>query len=79
MKNLDYGKNYLTNKEIEKRSEIASEYTIKCSCGKSVTLTNKYGRVICSWCGNWVYRDEKTKFRYKLLERLENGKRKDMV
>ena len=73
MKDLDRGKNYLTNAEIIKRGEIFADYRIKCpNCGHSITLTNRFGRVLCNWCGKWVYKDSKTEFKYKLKEKI-NG------
>ena len=74
MKNLDRNKNYLTNKEIIKQQQVSADNTVKCKCGHSVVITNRFGRVLCNWCGQWVYRDSKIKFKYKLMEELNNGK-----
>lgn len=58
-------RNYFTNKEIENREQIATSYSVKCSCGHSVLITNKYKRVICNWCGSWVYASEEAKRKYE--------------
>lgn len=53
-----------TNKEDTKRFDEITNSTIKCSCGHSI-LTNK-DKKICSWCGNYVYKDKKLEFEEKL-------------
>jgi len=63
----------MTNREIEKEHELATKNMVKCTCGHSLFIRNKYGREICSWCNNWVYKDKKTEFMYKMKEKL-NGK-----
>jgi ribosomal protein S27AE len=69
---------YKTNNEIAKRHEIASTYSIKCGrCGHSVLVTNRYKRIICSWCGYYVFADKKDEFEYRLKEKMKNGKRNE--
>lgn len=70
-------KNYLTNKEIKQKQQLATNYSVKCECGHSILVTNKYKRTICSWCGKYVYANdevkkkyEQQKFIYKLKELL---------
>lgn len=59
-------RNYFTNKEIENREQIATDYSVKCpNCGHSILITNKYKRVICNWCGSWVYASEEAKRKYE--------------
>ncbi len=40
-----------------------------CKCGRRQFITNS-DRTICSWCGKWIYKDTKTKFKYEMRERL---------
>lgn len=55
-------------KIMKKEAKIAQElskYRHKCKCGHTMFLIeNPYK--ICSHCGNIVFRDEKTKFIYKV-------------
>lgn len=60
----------MTYKAIEKYHKIATNNSVKCKCGHSMKITNKYKRQICRWCGHWVYKDKKTEFEYKLKEQL---------
>lgn len=46
-----------------------SKYIVKCKCSHSVVIT-KQDRVLCTYCGNYVYKNKKIEFRYKLRERL---------
>lgn len=48
-----------------------------CPCGCRVIIPETVDRIICRWCHNWVYRDEKVKFRYKLLEKKKKAERGD--
>jgi len=76
MARIDFGEpNHLTNKEINTFHKRATDESVKCSCGHSVVVTNKYNRVICSWCGRWVYKNKQTEFRYNFEKaRRKNGK-----
>lgn len=52
------------NEQIKLDTEL-SKYRHKCKCGHTVFLIeNPYK--ICSNCGNIVFKDEKSKFKYKL-------------
>lgn len=48
-----------------------------CKCGHSILFQAQTKRIICSYCGNWVYNHKKDEFKDKLLKkkkRLENEK-----
>lgn len=57
-------------KDDTKRFQALSEVTVKCKCGCSVTITNKYKKVICGWCGRMVYLDKKQEFKEKLRKMI---------
>ena len=63
--------NSLSFKEVETLHEYFQTNKITCKCGHRVFVTKEKGRIICSWCGNYVYRDKKQEFR----ERLEHARR----
>lgn len=59
----------LTNQEINRLDDyLTCNNTVKCDCGHSITITNKHKRLICSWCGNYVYLHKKDEFKNKLKE-----------
>lgn len=62
-----------------KRSEVFTKLSVYCkNCGHTLLVVNK-DRLICSHCGHWVYKDDKTEFMYKLKEGMnKNGTKKDV-
>lgn len=53
-----------------KRDNAILEQTIKCKCGHSVFLPAYQPIKICSHCNKYVFRDEKTKFKFMLSKRV---------
>lgn len=47
-------------------SEYTSLVTVKCRCGHSVTIYNRYRRDVCSHCGRIVFLTKKDEYLYKL-------------
>lgn len=67
-------------KEDTKKFESICQNTIKCKCGCSNVFNFQTERQICRWCGNYVYKDNKTEFKYKIKEQLNkkrNNKEKE--
>lgn len=58
-----------------KRLDFYTNNSVKCKCGHTVFISNKSGRTICSFCGYYVYKDEKTKFRFKLMEEKKKNEK----
>ena len=50
-------------------SEYTSLLTVKCRCGHSVTIYNRYKREICSHCGRVVFLTKKDEYKF-YLERM---------
>lgn len=66
--------NYLTNRELLKKEKIATDYGVKCAhCGHRMLITNRFDRVICTWCGNWIYRNKKAEFRYRIEKEMKKN------
>ena len=59
------------SKEEERWLTAITKGTIKCSCGHSI-LTDKK-KVLCNWCGKYVYKDKKLEFEDKLKASLKGG------
>ena len=51
--------------------DALSKMRVLCKCSHSVFIPNYLDRVICSYCGNWVYRTQQIEFQYKIKERLK--------
>lgn len=46
-----------------------SKYKVKCKCGTKTILVNT-DYTICRGCHNYVFKDAKTEFEFRLKERL---------
>jgi len=59
----------LTKKDIKKANDL-EKIKVYCECGHSIPFraTNKYNndRLICHYCGKYVYRNEEIKKKYEL-------------
>lgn len=49
-------------------------HNVKCKCGHSVFLPSYEPIKICSHCNNYVFKDEKTKFKFMLSKRVAVGR-----
>lgn len=58
-------------KEIEKYAKVLTDNRIYCRCGKGTSIKAQRDRVICDWCGHWVYRTPQLEFKYRVKERLK--------
>lgn len=60
----------------KKLYEKPTEYTknrdnyIKCKCGHSVDFWYGEDKVLCSWCGTYVFKDEKVEFDFRMKQEL---------
>ena len=57
-------------KRVKQRDNEFSKVRHVCTCGHTVYVPVKYEFVYCDWCYRRVWRDEKTKFKFKLMEKL---------
>ena len=46
-----------------------SNFKVKCSCGHTFATTKE--KDLCSWCGNYVYKDKKNEFTEKLMKEIK--------
>ena len=65
------GKHFKTFKQIEKEHNVFQDYVIKCPCSHTMIFTSMKDRILCSYCGHWVYKDKKTELKYKMKELLK--------
>ena len=75
------GKDYLDKsmKSVTKRIEFYNKVSVHCkNCGHTVTVLS-VDRIICDWCGYWVYKDDKTEFMYKMMENIRKGSKNNNI
>lgn len=57
---------------VFKNHDKLSKLNVKCkNCGHTVFPARD--RIICSYCGNWVYKNDKIEFKYKFKEILKRS------
>ena len=58
-----------TNDELVKIMEDMTKARKICKCGHSVLLTSRDNKQICGWCGEYVFKDKKAEFEYRMKEK----------
>lgn len=58
--------------DIKLQNELV-KYKRYCRCGHSViiTPTAKYNKVLCSWCNQWIFKNDLEMFKYYLKKLLK--------
>ena len=56
----------------QKFADTMLKYRCYCSCGHSINIPNKMEKVLCSHCGNYVFKDKKAEFEFRLREAKNN-------
>jgi hypothetical protein len=56
--------------EIIKYAHVMTENSIKCKCGHTINMNPKLDKEICSWCNNYVFRNPKDEFVYRVKEKM---------
>lgn len=54
--------------------ETLTKVSIKCKCSHTVVLSPRQEKIMCNWCGRYVYKNEKTEFKYNLLNQMKRAK-----
>lgn len=55
-------------------SNMANEYDkvkYRCKCGHRVVIPKWVDKQLCKWCGNYVFKNEKDEFEYRLKEKMK--------
>ena len=66
----------LNEAEMDKYCSIITKNSTACKCTHKIPIPPKLDRVICSWCGHWVYRTPELEEKYKEQEKRLKFKRK---
>lgn len=54
-------------KEIEKLANARNNAKVKCKCGHTLNMGFQ-DKVICHWCGKYVFKNKKIEFEYRMKE-----------
>ena len=52
-------------------SSYYRQYMYRCRCSHTQLIPNQIDRVICSHCGNWIYKDKRVEFKDKIKSLLK--------
>lgn len=58
-------------KKDKVKLDFYTKNSVKCRCGHTNFLGSKE-KIICSWCGNYVFKNKKIEFIYRIGEKLKN-------
>lgn len=64
-------KKILSDKEYKILSDNLQSITYTCKCGHRVAIYHPDKKVICSYCGNYVFKSKKDEFEYRVKERMK--------
>ena len=65
------GRNLKSYKEIVEVHDKLQDYMVKCKCSHTLLFTGVKDRLLCTYCGHYVYKDKKTELKYKMKELLK--------
>lgn len=60
-----------TSKQMNKYVNTLRDGSVRCKCGRYEPIPPNFTKVICSWCGNYVFKTKKDEFNYRMKERLK--------
>lgn len=63
----------LTTKEYNRMSDEYDKVKFMCKCGHKVIIPKWVDKQICSWCGQYVFKDEKEEFKYRIQEKMNKN------
>ena len=62
------------NNKTTKILNKQTKYRTLCECGHSVLIPPGRDKIICSWCGKYVFKTTRSEFEYRLKECLKKLK-----
>lgn len=62
--------NGMNFKEIKNYDSAIEKVKVRCKCGHRVIIPYWVDKQICSWCRNYVFRDKKKEFEFRMREKL---------
>lgn len=60
------------NNETTKILDNQTKCRTLCKCGHSVLIPLGRDKIVCSWCGKYVFKTTRAEFEYRLKEKLKN-------
>lgn len=61
--------------ELDKYASILKDYKTTCMCGHRMLIPYHIDKMICSWYGNYVYRNKRVEFKDKLKREMKKNEK----
>lgn len=61
-------------KEFERRADELDKVKYICKCGHRVIIPSRVNKILCDWCNNFVFRNKKDEFKYRVEEQIKRRK-----
>lgn len=61
----------LTDEEYKRMTAELDKVKYRCKCGHRVIIYNNREKSVCEWCGNYVFKNKKDEFKYRVKERIK--------
>lgn len=61
----------LTDKEYKRMTDEYDKVKYRCKCGHRVVIKYNETKKICSWCQNYVFKNDQEEFKYRMKERIK--------
>ena len=61
---------YKKIRELWREDDIFFNYKVRCKCSHTIIIPHNVDKVLCTYCGYYVYRNKKLEFKNKLKELL---------
>lgn len=64
-------KKLLSEKEFERMTDEYDKVKYMCKCGHRVIIPMWLDKQLCSWCGNYVFKNKVDEFKYRIGEKIK--------
>ena len=65
----------LSKKELSRLEDNLSKVKYQCKrCGRKMVIPERMTKRPCSWCGYYIFKNDKDEFAYRMNERLRSIK-----
>lgn len=58
------------NDPFVKMANLYQQINVQCKCGHKEIFPHWVDKKICSWCGNYIYKNKKVEFKEKLAKAI---------
>lgn len=68
-------KRFMKIRDYNDEIDFNKKYQRQCEhCGRKQYLFHSQVKPICDWCGHWIFKNEKEKFKHEMESRLCKNK-----